>query len=49
MGSIITEPAAMTLSAILLAEVVFENQNLSAKLKYTFLGLLFVNISIVGI
>jgi hypothetical protein len=48
MGSIITEPAAMTLSAILLAEVVFENQNLSAKLKYTFLGLLFVNISIGG-
>lgn len=47
LGSIITEPAAMTISAYLLAEK-FYNIGPSKKFKYATLGLLFVNISIGG-
>jgi hypothetical protein len=47
LGSFITEPAAMTITAILLLEV-FYRKAISMKLKYATLGLLFVNISIGG-
>jgi hypothetical protein len=47
LGSFITEPGAMTISALLLARQFFDLQP-SAKLKYATLGLLFVNVSIGG-
>jgi hypothetical protein len=47
LGSFITEPAAMTISALLLARQFFDLQP-SARLKYATLGLLFVNVSIGG-
>ena len=47
LGSFITEPAAMTICALLLARQFFDLQP-SARLKYATLGLLFVNISIGG-
>ena len=47
LGSFITEPAAMTLAAIMLKERIF-GVGLSTKLKYATLGVLFVNISIGG-
>ena len=47
MGSLITEPAAMTLTALVLREIYY-NQNPSRKFKYFTLALLFVNISIGG-
>ncbi len=47
MGSFITEPAAMTIAALLLAKQFYELTP-SAKLRYATLGLLFVNISIGG-
>ena len=47
LGSFITEPAAMTLAAILLRDAFFSNR-LSARLQYSTLGVLFVNISIGG-
>ena len=47
LGSLITEPAAMTLSALLLAKNFYALQP-SAKFKYATLGLLFVNISVGG-
>ncbi|ATE59865.1 putative Na+/H+ antiporter [Thauera sinica] len=47
LGSFITEPAAMTLAALMLRENFFQYQ-LSNRLKYGTLGLLFVNISIGG-
>jgi hypothetical protein len=47
LGSVITEPAAMTIAAILLGKQ-FYVLNPSAKLKYATLGLLFVNVSIGG-
>lgn len=46
-GSLITEPAAMTLAALLLAPIVFR-QKLPEWLKYAALGVLFVNVSIGG-
>jgi len=46
-GSFITEPAAMTLAAMLLANK-FYWLNPSVKLKYATIGLLFVNVSIGG-
>lgn len=46
-GSFITEPAAMTLGALMLAEGFF-NRGISTRLKYATLGVLFVNISIGG-
>jgi hypothetical protein len=47
LGSFITEPAAMTLAALLLRDVFFRN-GLSTRLKYATLGVLFVNVSIGG-
>jgi hypothetical protein len=46
-GSLITEPAAMTLAALMLAPQVFR-QGIPEWLKYGALGVLFVNISIGG-
>ncbi|MEP7010337.1 MAG: putative Na+/H+ antiporter [Acidobacteriota bacterium] len=47
LGSLITEPAAMTICAILLARQ-FYDLSPSPRLKYATLGLLFVNVSIGG-
>lgn len=47
LGSFITEPAAMTLLAILLKRRYFD-RGLSTRLAYATLGLLFVNVSIGG-
>ena len=47
LGSLITEPAAMTISALLLARQFYDLQP-SSRLKYATLGVLFVNISIGG-
>ncbi len=47
LGSFITEPAAMTISALLLAKQFYALQP-GARLKYATLGLLFVNISVGG-
>lgn len=47
LGSLITEPAAMTLAALMLAPLVFR-QGMPEWLKYAALGVLFVNISIGG-
>jgi hypothetical protein len=47
LGSLITEPAAMTLAALILGERFF-SRNLPESLKYATLGVLFVNISIGG-
>ncbi len=46
-GSLITEPAAMTLAALMLAPQVFR-QGIPEWLKYGALGVLFVNVSIGG-
>lgn len=46
-GSLITEPAAMTLAAILLRDAYYAHQ-LSARLQYATIGVLFVNVSIGG-
>jgi hypothetical protein len=48
LGSLITEPAAMTISALLLAKQ-FYARNPSPRLAYATLGLLFVNISVGGV
>src|SRR5690242_16529949 len=45
LGSFITEPAAMTIAALLLARQFFDLQP-SMRLRYATLGLLFVNVSI---
>jgi Na+/H+ antiporter NhaD/arsenite permease-like protein len=47
LGSLITEPAAMTLLALVLKRRYFD-QGISKKLAYATLGLLFVNVSIGG-
>ena len=47
LGSLITEPAAMTISALLLAEKLYDLEP-SEKFKYATIGLLFVNISVGG-
>jgi Na+/H+ antiporter NhaD/arsenite permease-like protein len=47
LGSFITEPAAMTISALLLRHR-FYNLRPGAQLKYATLGLLFVNVSVGG-
>lgn len=47
LGSFITEPAAMTLLAILLKRRYFDRE-ISPKLAYATLGLLFVNVSVGG-
>ncbi len=48
MGSFITEPAAMTLGALMLSERVFA-KGASPRLMYATLGVLFVNVSIGGV
>lgn len=48
LGSFITEPAAMTLAALMLRERYF-GRHASVKFKYATLGVLFVNISIGGV
>jgi hypothetical protein len=48
LGSLITEPAAMTLAALMLREQIFAT-GASSRLKYATLGVLFVNISIGGV
>lgn len=48
LGSFITEPAAMTLAALMLLDN-FYKHGISEKLKYATLGILFVNISIGGV
>jgi len=48
LGSFITEPAAMTISASLLARQFYERKP-SARFAYATLGLLFVNISVGGV
>jgi hypothetical protein len=47
LGSLITEPAAMTLAALMLGERVFAGP-LSTRAKYALVGVLFVNVSIGG-
>jgi hypothetical protein len=47
LGSLITEPAAMTICALLLGRQIYELQP-GTRLKYATIGLLFVNISIGG-
>jgi hypothetical protein len=47
LGSLITEPAAMTLAALMLRDSVF-SAKVSERLKYATLGVLFVNVSIGG-
>lgn len=47
LGSFITEPAAMTIAALLLAEKVYACKP-SVRLAYATLGLLFVNVSVGG-
>ncbi len=47
LGSFITEPAAMTVTALILFENLFQ-ESISAKFKYATMALLFVNVSIGG-
>ncbi|OYT91558.1 MAG: hypothetical protein CFE43_12965 [Burkholderiales bacterium PBB3] len=47
LGSFITEPAAMTLAALMLRDSLF-TKDTSVRLKYATIGVLFVNISIGG-
>lgn len=47
LGSFITEPAAMTLAALMLREQLFARET-AARFKYATLGVLFVNVSIGG-
>ena len=47
LGSFITEPAAMTVTALILLDYFFSD-DLSQKFKYATIGLLFVNVSIGG-
>lgn len=47
LGSLVTEPAAMTIAALMLAPQIFR-EGIPEKLKYLALGVLFVNISIGG-
>lgn len=47
LGSLITEPAAMTIAALMLAPQIFR-AGVPERLKYLALGVLFVNVSIGG-
>jgi Na+/H+ antiporter NhaD/arsenite permease-like protein len=47
LGSVITEPAAMTIAALMLRDGVFA-QNVSSRIKYATIAVLFVNVSIGG-
>lgn len=48
LGSFITEPAAMTVTALILLDYFFSDDKMSMKFKYATIGLLFVNVSIGG-
>lgn len=48
MGSFITEPAAMTLAALLLRDSIFRHP-IHERMKYAVIGVLFVNVSIGGV
>ncbi len=48
LGSLITEPAAMTVTALLLRRIFFE-RDLSDRFKYVTLAVLFVNVSVGGV
>lgn len=48
LGSFITEPAAMTVTALILQKNFYSKPDMTTKFKYSTLGLLFVNISIGG-
>lgn len=48
LGSFITEPAAMTVTALILQKNFYSKPEMSDKFKYATLGLLFVNVSIGG-
>lgn len=48
LGSFITEPAAMTVTALILQKNFYSKPDMSLKFKYATLGLLFVNVSIGG-
>jgi hypothetical protein len=48
LGSFITEPAAMTVTALILLRRLYQQPQVSTRLKYATLALLFVNISIGG-
>lgn len=48
LGSFITEPAAMTVTALILQKNFYSKPDMSMKFKYATLGLLFVNVSIGG-
>ncbi|RZF21358.1 hypothetical protein DAY19_06645 [Halobacteriovorax vibrionivorans] len=48
LGSFITEPAAMTVTALILLDYFFTDEKMSMKFKYATIGLLFVNVSIGG-
>ncbi|MDQ6620889.1 MAG: putative Na+/H+ antiporter [Pseudomonadota bacterium] len=47
LGSLVTEPAAMTIAALMLAPIIFRH-DVSEGIKYFALGVLFVNVSIGG-
>lgn len=49
LGSLITEPAAMTVTALILKDRFFDNDSIEDRLKYLVLGVLFVNVSIGGV
>jgi hypothetical protein len=48
LGSLVTEPAAMTITALLLLQHLY-GHNVSNNLKYATVGLLFVNVSVGGV
>lgn len=47
LGSLVTEPAAMTIAALMLAPIIFRS-SVQERVKYFALGVLFVNVSIGG-
>jgi hypothetical protein len=49
LGSLITEPAAMTLGALMLRDRFLDQDGLSNRFKYATIGVLFVNVSIGGV
>ena len=49
MGSFITEPAAMTLGALMLRDRFLDQPGISTRFRYAIVGVLFVNISIGGV
>jgi hypothetical protein len=49
LGSFVTEPAAMTLAALMIRDQVFKDSDFTERLKYATVGVLFVNVSIGGV